>query len=49
MEDFAQNGRQYDLIMEVNGDRSLSDYERSLAPTGGRRDQTGHRRPLTLA
>lgn len=33
-EDFARNGQQYDLILGVNGDRSLSDYERALTPTG---------------
>ena len=33
-EDFTRNGRQYDLILAVNGDRSLADYERALAPAG---------------
>ena len=33
-EDFARNGRQYDLILAVNGDRSLADYERALVPAG---------------
>ena len=33
-EDFAQNGEQYDLIVSVNGNRPLSDYERALTPTG---------------
>jgi NADPH:quinone reductase-like Zn-dependent oxidoreductase len=33
-EDFAKGGRQYDLILGVNGNRSLSDYERALTPTG---------------
>jgi NADPH:quinone reductase-like Zn-dependent oxidoreductase len=33
-EDFTQNGQQYDLIFAANGNRSLSDYERSLTPTG---------------
>ncbi len=33
-EDFSRNGRQYDLILAANGNRSLSDYERALKPTG---------------
>jgi NADPH:quinone reductase-like Zn-dependent oxidoreductase len=33
-EDFTQNGQQYDLILAANGDRSISDYRRALAPTG---------------
>lgn len=33
-EDFTQNGEQYDLILGVNGSRSLADYERALTPTG---------------
>jgi NADPH:quinone reductase-like Zn-dependent oxidoreductase len=33
-EDFAKNGQQYDLIFAANGNRSLSDYERALTPTG---------------
>ncbi len=33
-EDFTRNGRQYDLVLAVNGDRSLADYERALTPTG---------------
>lgn len=33
-EDFSRNGQQYDLILAANGDRSLSDFERALAPTG---------------
>lgn len=33
-EDFARQGKQYDLILGVNGDRSLSDYEKALTPTG---------------
>ena len=33
-EDFTRNGRQYDLILAVNGDRSLGDYERVLMPNG---------------
>ena len=33
-QDFARNGWQYDLIFAVNGNRSLSDYRRALAPKG---------------
>ena len=33
-EDFTENGQKFDLILLVNGDRSLSDYERALTPTG---------------
>jgi len=33
-EDFTQNGQHYDLILGANGDRSLSDYKRSLSPNG---------------
>lgn len=33
-EDFTQNGRQYDLILAVNGYHPLSVYKRSLAPLG---------------
>ncbi len=33
-EDFSRNGRQYDLIVAVNGQRALDDFERALAPSG---------------
>ena len=33
-EDFAQSGRRYDLILAVNGSRSLADYRRVLKPQG---------------
>ena len=33
-EDFTQNGKGYDLILGVNGHRSLSDYKRALSPEG---------------
>jgi NADPH:quinone reductase-like Zn-dependent oxidoreductase len=33
-EDFSQNGQHYDLIFAANGNRSMSDYERALTPTG---------------
>jgi NADPH:quinone reductase-like Zn-dependent oxidoreductase len=34
MEDFTQNGQQYDLIMAVNGYHPISDYLRALNPEG---------------
>jgi NADPH:quinone reductase-like Zn-dependent oxidoreductase len=33
-EDFLQTGRQYDLIIAVNGYRSIFDYRRALKPEG---------------
>jgi len=33
-EDFTQNGQQYDLIVTVGGNLSLSAYRRALSPTG---------------
>ncbi len=33
-EDFAQNGRRYDRILAVNGNRSILDYRRALKPGG---------------
>lgn len=33
-EDFAKNGQSYDLILGVNGGRSVFTYRRSLAPSG---------------
>lgn len=33
-EDFTQNGQQYDLILAANGYHPLSDYRRSLSPSG---------------
>jgi NADPH:quinone reductase-like Zn-dependent oxidoreductase len=33
-EDFTRNGRQYDLILAVNGYHSISDYRRALSPEG---------------
>lgn len=33
-EDFSRNGKQYDLILGVNGHRPLSAYKRALAPQG---------------
>lgn len=34
MEDFTKNGKQYDLILAVNGYHSIFDYKRSLCPQG---------------
>lgn len=33
-EDFMGNGRQYDLILGINGYQSLADYRRALRPNG---------------
>jgi NADPH:quinone reductase-like Zn-dependent oxidoreductase len=33
-EDFAKKDQQFDLILAANGDRSIADYRRALAPTG---------------
>jgi len=33
-EDFTKNGRQYDLILAANGNRSISEYKRALSPAG---------------
>jgi NADPH:quinone reductase-like Zn-dependent oxidoreductase len=33
-EDFAKNGKKYDLIFATNGNRSISDYRRALTPNG---------------
>ena len=33
-EDLTQNGQRYDLILAVNGDRSILDYRRALSPSG---------------
>jgi NADPH:quinone reductase-like Zn-dependent oxidoreductase len=33
-EDFTKNGRQYDLILAINGYRKLEEYKGSLAPKG---------------
>lgn len=40
VEDFTQNGKQYDLILATAGYRSIFDYKRALAP-GGRYVATG--------
>jgi NADPH:quinone reductase-like Zn-dependent oxidoreductase len=33
-DDFVQSGKQYDLILGVNGHRRLSEYKRALKPEG---------------
>ena len=33
-EDFTRSGKQYDLILAVNGSRSIFDYKRALTPRG---------------
>jgi 2-desacetyl-2-hydroxyethyl bacteriochlorophyllide A dehydrogenase len=33
-EDFAEGGKQYDLILAINGNRPLTVYKRALAPRG---------------
>ncbi len=33
-EDFTKNGQGYDLILAVNGNRSIFDYKRALSPQG---------------
>jgi NADPH:quinone reductase-like Zn-dependent oxidoreductase len=33
-EDFTRNGRQYDLIYDTVGNRSVTDYKRALTPQG---------------
>lgn len=33
-EDFAGSGQKFDLILAVNGDRSIRDYRRALTPAG---------------
>jgi len=33
-EDFAKSGVKYDLILGINGNRSLNDYRKALAPDG---------------
>ena len=33
-QDFSKNGQHYDLILAVNGNRSIFDYKRALSPNG---------------
>jgi NADPH:quinone reductase-like Zn-dependent oxidoreductase len=48
-EDFARNGKQYDLILATNGDRSISDYRRALSPKGIYVQTGGSMRQMTQA
>ena len=48
-EDFAKNGKKYDLILAVNGDRAISDYRRALSPTGIYVQTGGSMRQMTQA
>jgi NADPH:quinone reductase-like Zn-dependent oxidoreductase len=48
-EDFAKNGKQYDLILATNGDRSISDYRRALSPKGVYVQTGGSMRQMTQA
>jgi NADPH:quinone reductase-like Zn-dependent oxidoreductase len=34
VDDFARNGRRYDVVLDLVGNRSLSDFRRALTPTG---------------
>jgi NADPH:quinone reductase-like Zn-dependent oxidoreductase len=34
MEDFTENGKQYDLIVDAAGSHSMREYARALRPTG---------------
>jgi NADPH:quinone reductase-like Zn-dependent oxidoreductase len=34
VEDFARNGRRYDVVLDLVGNRSLTDFRRALTPTG---------------
>lgn len=48
-EDFARNGKKYDLIIATNGDRSISDYRSALSPTGIYVQTGGSMRQMTQA
>jgi len=47
--DFASFGRKFDLILAVNGDRSIWDYRRTLTPTGRYVMSGGSNRQLSEA
>jgi NADPH:quinone reductase-like Zn-dependent oxidoreductase len=34
VEDFTRNGRRYDVVLDLVGNRSLTDFRRALTPTG---------------
>jgi hypothetical protein len=48
-DDFAALGRRYDLILAVNGDRSIWDYKRALSADGTYTMTGGSNRQLTDA
>src|SRR5206468_2349332 len=48
-EDFADGRNRYDLILAANGDRSIWDYKRALAPRGAYVMSGGSNRQLTQA
>jgi NADPH:quinone reductase-like Zn-dependent oxidoreductase len=48
-DDFAAPGRHYDLILAVNGDRSIWDYKRALSADGSYAMTGGSNRQLTDA
>ena len=48
-EDFADGAKRYDLILAANGDRSIWDYKRALAPGGAYVMSGGSNRQLTQA
>lgn len=48
-DDFAAHGQRYDLILATNGDRSIWDYRRTLAPDGCYAMTGGSTRQLTDA
>jgi NADPH:quinone reductase-like Zn-dependent oxidoreductase len=48
-DDFAKNGKKYDLIFATNGNRSISDYRRALTPNGIYVQTGGSMRQMTQA
>lgn len=48
-EDFTSAGEQYDLIIAVNGDRTISEYRRALSPKGTYVQTGGSMRQMTQA
>jgi NADPH:quinone reductase-like Zn-dependent oxidoreductase len=48
-DDFGRQGRQYDVILAANGDRSIFDYRRALKPEGRYVNAGGEGRQLTQA
>jgi NADPH:quinone reductase-like Zn-dependent oxidoreductase len=48
-DDFAANGKRYDVILATNGDRSIWDYRRALTADGSYAMTGGSNRQLTEA